>query len=75
MAETEVRAATLEDVDDVLTMYKWLFAPPGSRPALWDPVRAAAALRGAVTSDAAVVHVAAVGDELVGFCTAYDELE
>ncbi len=75
MAETEVRAATLEDVDDVLTMYEWLFAPPGSRPALWDPVRAAAALRGAVTSDAAVVLVAAVGDELVGFCTAYDELE
>ncbi len=29
----------------------------------------------AVNSDAAVVLLAAVGDELVGFCTAYDELE
>lgn len=75
MAETEVRAATLEDVDDVLFMYEWLFAPPGSRPALWDPVRASAAIRDAVNSDAAVVLLAAVGDELVGFCTAYDELE
>jgi GNAT superfamily N-acetyltransferase len=75
MAETEVRAATLEDVDDVLFMYEWLFAPPGSRPGLWDPVRASAAIRDAVSSDAAVVLLAAVGDELVGFCTAYDELE
>ena len=75
MAETEVRAATLEDVDAVLFMYEWLFAPPGSRPALWDPVRASAAIRHAVSSDAAVVLLAATGDELVGFCTAYDELE
>ncbi len=28
-----------------------------------------------MTSDAAVVLVAGVGEELVGFCTAYDELE
>ena len=75
MAETVVRAATLEDVDDVLFMYEWLFAPPGSRPALWDPVRARAAISHAVTSDAAVVLVAGVGQDLVGFCTAYDELE
>ncbi len=74
MAETVVRSATLEDVDDVLSMYEWLFAPPGSRPGLWDPARATAAIRHAVSSEDAVVLVAALGDELVGFCTAYDEL-
>jgi hypothetical protein len=75
MAETVVRSATLDDVDDVLSMYEWLFAPPGSRPALWDPARATAAIRHAVSSEAAVVLVAALGDELGGFCSAYDELE
>ena len=75
MAEAVVRSATLDDVDDVLSMYEWLFAPPGSRPALWDPVRATTAIRHAVSSEAAVVLVAALGDEFVGFCTAYDELE
>ena len=75
MAEAVVRSATLDDVDDVLSMYEWLFAPPGSRPTLWDPVRAKAAIRRAVSSEAAVVLVAAFGDEFVGFCTAYDELE
>ena len=75
MAETVIRSATLDDVDDVLSMYEWLFAPPGSRPALWDPARATAAIRHAVSSEDAVVLVAALGDELVGFCTAYDELE
>ncbi len=75
MAETVIRSATLDDVDDVLSMYEWLFAPPGSRPVLWDPARATAAIRHAVSSEDAVVLVAALGDELVGFCTAYDELE
>ena len=75
MAVTVVRAGTLEDVDGVLAMYDWLFAPPGSRPAKWDVERAAAALGHAVTCDAAVVLVADAGDELVGFCTAYDELQ
>jgi GNAT superfamily N-acetyltransferase len=75
MAESVIRAASLEDVDRVLEMYEWLFAPPGSRPALWDPVRAAAAIRHGVSSEDAVVLVAAVGEELVGFCTAYDELQ
>jgi GNAT superfamily N-acetyltransferase len=75
MTETVIRSATLDEVDDVLSMYEWLFAPPGSRPGLWDPVRATAAIRHAVSSEEAVVLVAALGDELVGFCTAYDELE
>lgn len=56
-------------------MYEWLFAPPGARPPRWDAARAAAALRAAVASDEAVVLAAALADELVGFCTAYDDIE
>lgn len=75
MPTPEVRAATLGEVDDVLEMYEWLFAPPGARPPRWDPQRAAAALGRAVGSDRAVVLVATLGEEFVGFCTAYDDME
>jgi GNAT superfamily N-acetyltransferase len=70
-----VRAARLEDIAEVVAMYEWLFAPPGSRPARWDPKRAAAALGRAVAADDAVVLVATAGEEFVGVCTAYDEME
>jgi len=56
-------------------MYEWLFAPPGSPVPDWDPERAAAALRHAVSSDSAVVLIAVLEDRFVGLCTAYDELE
>ncbi|HEY1515279.1 MAG TPA: GNAT family N-acetyltransferase [Solirubrobacteraceae bacterium] len=70
-----VRAATHEDIDQVVAMYEWLFAPPGSRPPRWDVERAAAALGRAVAADGAVVLVATVRDEFVGVCTAYDDME
>ena len=69
-----VRAAEIDDIDQVVSMYEWLFAPPGSRPAQWDAGRAAAALRHAIVSDGAVVLVATVGEEFVGFCTGYDDI-
>jgi len=72
---TVVRPASLDDVDRLVSMYEWLFAPPGSRPSRWDPQGAAVALGRAVSSGKAVVLVAALDGELVGFCTAYDELE
>jgi len=72
---TVVRPASLDDVDQLVSMYEWLFAPPGSRPSRWDPQGAAVALGRAVSSGKAVVLVAALDGELVGFCTAYDELE
>jgi GNAT superfamily N-acetyltransferase len=74
MDSLAVRAARLEDIDEVVSMYEWLFAPPGAQPASWDPERAAAALRHAVGSEDAVVLVATVGDEFVGFCTGYDDI-
>jgi GNAT superfamily N-acetyltransferase len=48
--------------------------PPGARPPSWDPERAAAALAHAVGSDEAVVLVATLRDEFVGFCTGYDDI-
>jgi GNAT superfamily N-acetyltransferase len=75
MSVATVRAAHEGEVDRVVAMYEWLFAPPGSRPASWDPLRAAAALRRAIASDTAAVLVAAVGGELAGFCTAYHDIE
>ena len=70
-----VREARPEDVEELVSAYEWLFAPPGSRPPGWDPGRAADALRHALESDAAVVLIAVLDGELVGLCTAYDDLE
>ncbi len=41
-----------------MALYEWLFAPPGSQPAAWDPKRAAVALRQAIDSHDACVLVA-----------------
>jgi GNAT superfamily N-acetyltransferase len=62
-------------LDHIIVGYEWLFEPPASRPPQWSPERAAAALRRAITSDAAVVLIATVDDQLVGLCTAYDDIE
>ena len=70
-----VREAGLEDVPEVVSGYEWLFAPPGSRPLDWDAERAAGALRRALASDTAMVLVAVLDAEVVGLCTAYDDIE
>jgi GNAT superfamily N-acetyltransferase len=75
MTTATVRPALREEVDRVIPMYEWLFAPPGSRPARWDPERAAAAIARAVDSDASVVLIAELDGEFVGLCTAYDDIE
>ena len=55
-------------------MYEWLFAPPGSVPPRWDPERARAALAQAIESPESVVLVAEHRGDLLGFATAYLEL-
>jgi GNAT superfamily N-acetyltransferase len=72
--EVEVRPARADEVGKVIELYEWLFAPPGSRPPSWDERRAAVALRESIDSHDSVVLVAASGDRLVGFCTAYQDL-
>jgi GNAT superfamily N-acetyltransferase len=75
MATVLVRPAELSEVNELTSMYEWLFAPPGSRPRHWDPGHAAARLGRVISSEAAAVFVAALDDQLVGFCTAYDDIE
>lgn len=70
-----IRAAREDEVERLIPLYEWLFAPPGSVPSQWDPKRAALALRQAIDSHDACVLVAESGDgELVGICTAYQDL-
>jgi GNAT superfamily N-acetyltransferase len=70
-----VRAAEPGEERRVIPLYEWLFAPPGSVPAAWDERRAAVALRQAIEShDSAVIVAEDDGGELVGFCTAYQDM-
>lgn len=71
----EVRAALPGEQEPIVGLYEWLFAPPGSQPAAWDPARAAVALRQAIEShDACVLVAEEAGGALIGFCTAYQDL-
>jgi GNAT superfamily N-acetyltransferase len=70
----EVRAVEAGEEASVIPLYEWLFAPPGRRPPRWDETRAAVALRYATTSHDSVVLVADDEGELVGLCTAYQDI-
>jgi len=70
----EVRPAVTNEVERVLGMYEWLFAPPGTLPPGWDPERARAALGEAISEPDSVVLVAEHGPDLLGLATAYLEL-
>jgi hypothetical protein len=70
-----IRAASLEEVDNVARMYEWLFAPLGALPSRWEPRSAAAALRRAVASDVASVLVAEHESTLVGVSAVYEDFE
>jgi GNAT superfamily N-acetyltransferase len=69
----DVRAATAEDIEAIVPLYEWLFAPPGSKPESWDEKRAGVALRGAIESHDSVVLLADEGGRLIGFLTAYQD--
>ncbi len=66
-----IRSALPDEAERLVATYDWLFAPPGSLPATWDPVRAAATLRELIASDAAEELVAETSGQIVGLCTAY----
>jgi GNAT superfamily N-acetyltransferase len=68
----EVRAATHADIQELISAYEWLFAPPGSTPPAWDERWAAVALGQAMDShDAAVLVATGDSGEIVGFVTGY----
>lgn len=70
----EIRRARPGEGPRVLGMYEWLFAPPGSLPPAWDPDRARDALEEAIGSETSVVLIAEHRGALLGFATAYLEL-
>jgi GNAT superfamily N-acetyltransferase len=70
----DVREARKDEVERVLGMYEWLFAPPGSLPPSWDPGHAREALTEAIADERSTVLVAEERGELLGFATAYLEL-
>jgi GNAT superfamily N-acetyltransferase len=67
----KIREALPEEVERVLGMYEWLFAPPGSVPTRWDPKHARAAIADAIADPSSAVFVAEHRGELLGLCTAY----
>jgi GNAT superfamily N-acetyltransferase len=69
-----VRAAEPGEEQAVLSLYEWLFAPPGSKPSQWDDKRAAVAMRQAIDSHDSAVLLADSDGELVGFCTGYMDM-
>jgi GNAT superfamily N-acetyltransferase len=73
MPPAEIREARIEEVEALLGCYEWLFAPPGSQPASWEPARASEALAVAIGDSGSTVFVAESDGALVGICTAYLE--
>jgi len=69
-----IREAGEDDAREIVTLYEWLFAPPGSLPPAWDPVRAEAALREAIAAETSTVFLAEADGDRVGLCSAYLEL-
>ncbi len=69
-----IRPAVSAEVERVLGMYEWLFAEPGSLPPAWDPERARQAIAEAIESAESTLLVAEHRGELLGFCSAYIEL-
>jgi GNAT superfamily N-acetyltransferase len=67
----KVREAMVAEVERVLGMYEWLFAPPGSVPPRWDADHARSAIAQAIEDPEAAVLVAEHRGELLGLCTAY----
>jgi len=70
-AGVTIRPAARTEAADIVPLYDWLFAPPGSQPASWNPEHAAAALRALAVSGHGEVLLAEAGAETVGFCTVY----
>lgn len=72
----EIRAGRADEAARVIEMYEWLFAPPGEVPPDWDADAARGRwLEAAAAADALALVAEAPDDVLVGFCTAYIDLD
>ena len=72
-----IRRALPEEVEGVIAALEWLFAAPGSQPALYDPERARAAVGRAIEAADATVLVADApdGPALAGVCTVFLDVD
>jgi GNAT superfamily N-acetyltransferase len=70
----EIREARSGEEEQLVQMYEWLFASPGSTPSGWDPAKARPRLSEAIASPRSTILVAEDAGALVAFCTAYLEL-
>jgi GNAT superfamily N-acetyltransferase len=70
-----IRPAREDEVAALVAAYDWLFAPPGSRPPLWEPDAAAQRLRGLIAASDGEVLVADDGGAIVGLCTVVLDIE
>jgi GNAT superfamily N-acetyltransferase len=70
-----IRAARADEVAALVAAYEWLFAPPGSRPPMWDPDAAARRLRALIAADDGEVLVADDDGAIVGICTVALDIE
>lgn len=70
----EIREARTGEEETLVKMYEWLFAAPGTRPADWDPEQARHRCSEAIAAPRSVILVAEDAGALVGFCSAYLEL-
>jgi GNAT superfamily N-acetyltransferase len=70
-----LRPLTAGDVEAVVAACDWLFAPPASVPDLWDPAAARERLLRLCTATRSTAFVATLGQDLVGFCTVYLDLD
>jgi GNAT superfamily N-acetyltransferase len=68
-----IREAERGEEEEIIAMYQWLFAPPGSQPLAWDPAAARDRLSEALASPSSSVLVAQGDGALIAFCTAYLE--
>ncbi len=69
-----IREARAGEEPEIRSMYEWLFAPPGTRPPHWDPDQALERLSDAITGPRSTILIAEDGEALIGFCTAYVEI-
>jgi GNAT superfamily N-acetyltransferase len=69
-----IRTAEAGEEEQILAMYEWLFAPPGIKPTHWDPERARGRITEAIVSPRSTILLADADGMLIGFCTAYLEL-
>lgn len=68
-----IREAQPGEEPEILSMYEWLFAPPGVKPPQWDPAAALDRLGEAIVSPRSTILVAENDAALIAFCTAYVE--